>query len=142
MLNLLLSIFYLGAGILNANIDDAQGPVPDLPMSRRIAEKQKGSPLFSSGDVKDLAGLAANLKSKSDPVSQLLWDQLSNATRQELLAYTGTSAENKRLQHALVGEINRIIQAGSVYQDPRYVGLLSAETQLLINRLLVEDAYP
>ena len=143
MLNLLLSVFYLGAGILNTNIDLAKGPVPDLPPSRRIAEKQKGSPLFSLGDLKDLPDFAAKLKKRSNPVSQFLWDQFSDVTRQELLNYTGTSIENKRLQQTLMEDLNRIIQAGPIYQERSFVDMtIRPETQLLLNRLLLESAYP
>jgi signal transduction histidine kinase len=41
VLNLSLSVFYLGAGIVNANIDDAESPVPDIPPSRRLSVQQK-----------------------------------------------------------------------------------------------------
>jgi signal transduction histidine kinase len=45
VLNLSLSIFYLGAGIINANVDDAESPVPELPPSRRLAIPPKKMPV-------------------------------------------------------------------------------------------------
>src|SRR3954454_1902270 len=61
VLNLSLSVFYLGAGILNTSISD------DLMLSPFAYPP--GSSAFSVEDFKDLPSLTAKLKRQADPVS-------------------------------------------------------------------------
>jgi putative peptidoglycan lipid II flippase len=116
---------------------------------------QAGPATLSVSEVKDVRSFAAKLKQHSAPVSEFLWEQLSDPLHQELLVYTGATAEGKVLRTNLVNELNRIIHTDSLYQASRFAGVgLSAETQSLLaknphgdqlaglNRLLLEDAYP
>jgi signal transduction histidine kinase len=150
VLNLLLSVFYLGGGLLNAKLSDTELQLPPTPVFGRASPST-----LSVDDLKDADGLALKLKSQSDPVSQFLWQQISDATQRVLLAYAGTNAPDKNLQIALVEELNRIMKQGLIYEPDRFAGVkLSADTWaqvrdrvpaqklVMANRLLLEDAYP
>ena len=116
---------------------------------------EKGSPMFSVGDIRDVPSLAGKLKQAKDRLSQLLSSQFSAATRQTLSAYQDAGSDPRPIADALVQELNKVIKGDSGYDEKRFAGVtLSAETRRLLdqqprgdalvslNRLLLEDAYP
>jgi MFS family permease len=114
-----------------------------------------GYSTFSVADIKDFPALAARLKQSppAEGVSPYLFGQLSATNRLRLSNYT--PGADARLHAEVVGEINRLIRRGPLYEPQRFRGVnLSAETQSLLrtnlpaadlahlNRRLLEDTYP
>ena len=141
---------WVASGVLYAAVSDNSGSgpfltYPELPTSS----------LFKSNDIVNLQSLAGKLKNPApdDGVSQFITNNLSAATRALLAAYV--SGPDGALQNHLVGDLNAIIQSGSIYTAARWAGVtLSPETQYVqgrnpvgpdlvrLNRLLIRDAYP
>ncbi|HEX4644025.1 MAG TPA: hypothetical protein VH598_00295, partial [Verrucomicrobiae bacterium] len=164
VLNLSLSIFYLGAGVLNSSIGEADGPPVPFPLPRHhTAPRQlKGPATFSPGDLRELSSLVDKLKQQPDEISKFLWNRFSPATRQRLSEYPNTAT--KQLRDALVAELNLIILDPSLVNNPAFAGLKPSgdtrnsqppshrqkkdreepdtETMVRLNRSLLEDAYP
>ena len=112
-------------------------------------ENLNGSSLFSVGDVIDLSGFVAKLRTPQDPISSYLWNQFSASTQEVL-----TSVPEQQ-KSALVQALNNILKGVSIYETVRFAGVaLSPQTLALksqnpegtdlirLNRLLLEDAYP
>ncbi|MDB6016489.1 MAG: putative lipid flippase MurJ [Pedosphaera sp.] len=110
---------------------------------------------LSGDDLRNLRSFSVKLKEHTGPVSKFLWEGFSDATRQEIVTYAGTSAESTTLKATLVEELNRMIQGGAMYEQTRFAGVkLSPDTRKLagqtldggqtaaLNRLLLEDAFP
>jgi hypothetical protein len=110
---------------------------------------------FSAGELTGVPGLVAKLQSANpDGVSRYVSGQLTPATRDLLARNPGGSDAN--LSQVLAGELNRVIEGGSIYETNRFAGVtLSARTQdfikknnpsatdvILLNRMLLENAYP
>ncbi len=151
VLNLSLSAFYVGAGLLDISVGERDSTMyqsPPLP-------HPIGSSTFSAEDIIGLGSLAAKLKQppESEPVNRFLSGQLSLATQNLLVPYQGGS--NSPLQRALAADLNRIVKSGPIYEPRRFAGVrLSLETSNLLNqalqgadlvrlnRMLLVDAYP
>jgi len=99
--------------------------------------------------------LVLKLRAGADPVSRYLRDGLAPATSQQLLDYTGAASPPPALINALIIAMNRVILGNAFYDQDRFAGVaLSQVTQqlldrrpegsdlALLNRLLLEDAYP
>ena len=113
------------------------------------------SSAFSAGDIINLPSLrnALNAPADSDKVSQYLATGISSVTQKMLSDYAGGA--NPRLQQALAGDLNLIIQKGSIYDAGHFAGvkLSPGKSALLeknpsgpdlvrLNRMLLQDAYP
>ena len=112
--------------------------------------------LFDMDGIKDPGSLAVKLEDTRAPVSQLLASQLSEDGQWLLVGYDGASDPSPKLQEALLSELNRLLQAGSLYDAQVFADIeLSEETQALIaqnpkdgealvrlNRSLLAAAYP
>lgn len=109
---------------------------------------------FVPDDFIELASFAAKLKGHSDEVSQFFWSQFSAETQQLIVDYAEEEAQMQPLKIALANELNRIIEASSIYDPVRFALVqLTEETQKLrqknpqreelvfLNRLLLQDAY-
>jgi Ca2+-binding RTX toxin-like protein len=115
------------------------------------------TPLFSAADITDLNGLVARLQSDGNlatqPVSQYLWSHFTTTARQ-VLTDVGVSVAQKKL--ILVGELNRLLQNGALYDPVLFAGVsLHADTLALknqtpapagqdlvrLNRWLLDDIY-
>jgi MFS family permease len=122
--------------------------------------------LVSSADIKDVSAflnrLQADPNPATKPISQHLWEQFSSESKSKF----GDSAPDAQTRRAatLARELNRVLQGGALcdkQQKGRFAGMsLSRATHLiaesdptsanaarvtqsqLLNRLLVEDAYP
>ncbi len=148
VLNLALSAFYIGAGLLNTSVND------NIDLQLPPSYYRLGSLAFSSDDFKDFGGLAFKLKDHADPVSALLWGRFSDTTRVELAAYTGGEAQTKALEPSLIRELNNVLRGNSLYHQSNFARVtLTPETRSLLNqdttgehgirlnRSLIEDAY-
>ena len=112
--------------------------------------------LFSIDAIKDPGSLAVKLEDTRAPVSQLIASQLSEDTQWLLVGYDGISDPSPKLQEALLADLNRLLQAGPLYDAQIFADIeLSGKTQALIaqnpksgealvrlNRSLLSDAYP
>lgn len=112
--------------------------------------------LFQLKDLKDPGSLAVKLQDTRAAISQHIAAQLSAETQQLLGKYDGISSPSPELQNALLTDLNRLLQAGPLYdaqsfndiklserteelltQDPK-----SGEALVRLNRSLLADAYP
>ncbi|MDE0399229.1 MAG: hypothetical protein OXL96_15645 [Candidatus Poribacteria bacterium] len=112
--------------------------------------------LFDMDAIKDPGSLAVKLEDTRAPVSQWIASQLSEDIQWLLVGYDGVSDPSPKLQEALLSELNRLLQAGSLYNAQVFADIeLSEQTQALIaqnpkdgealvrlNRWLLADAYP
>ena len=112
--------------------------------------------LFDRDAIKDPGSLAVKLEDTRAPVSQLIASQLSEDGQWLLVGYDGVSDPSPKLQQALLSELNRLLQAGPLYDAQVFANIeLSEQTQALIaqnpkggealvrlNRWLLADAYP
>ena len=117
VLNLLLSIFFVGAGLteLNAHLEL---PMPSVPLHRP-------DPRISPEDIEDLPATIVWLRHPPNPMpeflrdrlsesvraklSTALWDRLSETTRAKLSAYVQTGADEVEAKQQLVDDLNRIV---------------------------------
>jgi tetratricopeptide (TPR) repeat protein len=106
---------------------------------------------FTGGDFTNLPALEAKLHSSQDPLSRWLFPKLSKPTRDLI---TGKSDETQ-LRAALVGDLNRLLEAGPIYDPSRFTQLKLSDylqqfvaqnpqgnARIRLNRLLLEAAYP
>ena len=112
--------------------------------------------LFDTDGIRDPGSLAVKLQDTRAPVSQWIASQLSEDTQLLLVGYDGISDPSPKLQEALLADLNRLLQAGPLYDAQVFADIeLSEDTQALIaqnpksgealvrlNRLLLADAYP
>ena len=112
--------------------------------------------LFDMEAIKDPGSLAVKLQDTRAPVSQWIASQLSEDIKWLFVGYDGTSEPSPKLQEALLSELNRLLQAGPLYDAQVFADIeLSEETQARIaqnpkngealvrlNRWLLADAYP
>lgn len=113
------------------------------------------SPLLRASDLNDRESLALNLQAQGTLLSNYLYQHFSAPARQLLDDYTrGTMPFPADLQKALLSELNRLLQSGSLYEAKRFeeIHLRSETLRLLeqepidddlirLNRMLLEDAY-
>ena len=116
-----------------------------------------GQLLFRGDDLKDPGSLAVKLQDKRAALSEAIVPQLSAET-QRLLdhRYDGISNPSTALQNALLTDLNRLLQAGPLYDSESFTKIrLSEQTEALLaqdpksgealmrlNRLLLSDVYP
>lgn len=121
-----------------------------------ILRADTGQLLFQAKDIKDVGSLAVKLQDTRAVISQYIAAQLSAETQQILEEYDGISRPSPDLQKALIANLNRLLEAGSLYDALSFVDIeLSEQSQLLLrqnpesgeelvrlNRFLLADAYP
>ena len=112
--------------------------------------------LFTMDAIKDPGSLAVKLEDTRAPVSQFIASQLSEDIQWLLVGYDGVSNPSPKLQKALLADLNRLLQAGPLYDAQLFADIeLSEQTQALtaqnpqsgealvrLNRSLLADAYP
>ena len=112
--------------------------------------------LFDMDAIKDPGSLAVKLEDTRAPVSKFIASQLSEDIQWLLVGYDGVSNPSPKLQKALLADLNRLLQAGPLYDPELFADIeLSEQTQALItqnpqsgealvrlNRSLLADAYP
>jgi signal transduction histidine kinase len=153
VLNLALSAFYLGAGLVETSINENDMQLPPSVLTHGL--QSGAAQAISADDFKDFAALAARLKAHTDPVSGYLWSRFSPGTRLRLGQYNGDPAQGRLLVASLTVDLNDVLTNVSIYDQSRFTNVvLSAETRAMIaqgvqgdrvsrlNRALIEDAYP
>jgi hypothetical protein len=93
-------------------------------------------------------------QSKPDTVPGYLYEKFTPDTQKLVTSFSNKKGEAAKLQSALCDELNRIIQAGSIYQADRFAAVkLTDETKKLVegkqagmvpmrlNRVLLEEAF-
>lgn len=112
--------------------------------------------LFQLEDLKDPGSLAVKLQDTRAAVSNPIVAQLSAETQRLLDEYDGISSPSPALQKALLDDLNRLLEAGPLYDAESFADIeLSEQTEELLaqspesgevlvrlNRLLLSDAYP
>ena len=112
--------------------------------------------LFDMEAIKDPGSLAVKLEDTRAPVSQWIALQLSEDIKWLLVGYDGVSDPSPQLQQALLSELNRLLQAGPLYDAQVFADIeLSEQTQTLLaqnpksgealvrlNRSLLAAVYP
>ncbi len=110
---------------------------------------------FQPGDILDLDSLATKLTEQSDPVSKHLAKQLGDDTRKQLDDYDGSKSSQTKLAQSLIGDLNKVIEGASLYDEKRFAGVdmpdelvkaagrKSTGADLVrLNAMLIEAAYP
>lgn len=128
-----------------------------IALSTQLVSHADTSQLLLSEDaLKDPGSLAVKLQDTRAVISQHIAPQLSAETQQLLGKYDGISSPSLALQRALISDLNKILQAGSLYDAESFADIeLSEQTDELLaqnpqsgealvrlNRLLLSDAYP
>ena len=112
--------------------------------------------LFDMEAIKDPGSLVVKLQDPRAPVSEFIASQLSEDMQWVLLGYNGVSTPSAQQQEVLLSDLNRLLQADTLYDAQRFADIeLSEQTQALIaenpqsgealvrlNRWLLADAYP
>ena len=112
--------------------------------------------LFDEDAIQDPGSLVVKFQDTHAPVSELIASQLSEDMQWLLIGYDGASSPSAKLQKALLSDLNRLLQAKSLYDAQLFANIeLSEQTQTLItqnpqsgealvrlNRFLLSDAYP
>jgi signal transduction histidine kinase len=107
VLNLALSACFLAAGFLDLTIREYGTTTVVAP---RFGKARKAAPTaYSPDDIKNVPAFVNRLKRRPDPLHQYAWNKFYETTRQKLLTYAGTEAENKELRALLTEEMNRIL---------------------------------
>ena len=112
---------------------------------------------FSPADIRNLDAFVSKLKARTDPLSAYLYghEKLTDKTRGQIDRWNAAPPEPASLRAALVRDLNAAVNESPVYDAMRFKGLpLRPQTQrllgqnpsgdelVLLNRLLIEDAYP
>ena len=118
-------------------------------------KSQAKSPfLLTVDELKDARAFILKLRISRDPVSLFLINNCSPRTRRLVNAYIGNTPPSNELCNALVRDLNRLIQAESLYDKERFAQVELSEPTLKLleqepgeeylhlNRLLLSDAYP
>jgi MFS family permease len=137
----------------------------ELPAHAADTGPHPSSALFVPADVRDAATFAARLRDDANaatrPVSAFVWSRFSLAS---LALLADANRPGPQQQAVLAQELNRILHGKTLYDERRFAGVpLSSAAQallekhpnagrmpapelpnqtLLLNRLLLEDAYP
>src|SRR5437016_4848506 len=112
---------------------------------------------FSLNDLHNRMRFARRIQQRADPVSQYLWDQFSEGTKNLFDALNGPlggSVENPLIQNIL-SELNKVLERSDLYESSRFAHVhwreeatpfvgktLARDEQIQFNRLLLESAYP
>lgn len=123
---------------------------------RELAIEATNSDLFNSGDLKDTASLLTKLFDAKDHVSLFIYESCSSTMKELLERFDGSGPLSPLLQQTLIDELNRLIQSGNIYEAKSFSKVklsnrtkvlmqkqeLHGEAHILLNRSLLEDAYP
>ena len=128
-----------------------------ITIGTQLASHADTSQLLLSGDdLKDLGSLAVKLQDTRAVASNPIVAQLSAETQQLLDEYDGISSPPLALQRALISDLNRLLEAGRLYDAESFADIelseqsqeflaqnpQSGEALVRLNRLLLSDAYP
>ena len=95
--------------------------------------------LLRASDLKDPSGLAIQLRDEQNSLSKFLIEQFSPESQQLLSTYDGTGPVSETLLHAMVSELNTIIQGPWLYDKQRFASIdLSDRTTTNIENLIAK----
>lgn len=137
----------------------------DLPqLNRRLLEDAYSNEIapgwnlacfMTDKDLLEPRAFALSLRIGKEAVSRHLRDGLRPAIRQRLMDYTGAAPPPPALLNALIAYLNQVIISDALYDKDRFAEVALAkktkllidqkpegDTRALMNRLLLEDAYP
>lgn len=77
------------------------------------------SPLLVASDIKAPRVLVERLAKRADPAAAFLWEQLADATREQITNPPNSSDAWETVQHSLAVDLNRLIQSGTPLASPR-----------------------
>jgi len=109
---------------------------------------------FSESDIENMDALAESLRLRQRPLDAWLAQQLSQPARDALINAPGQLLPEEDLRRTLVADLNRIINAGLIYDGDRFFGIeldpaildtinkCSPEEAPRLNRRLLIRAYP
>jgi len=145
-------------------LDQEPGTVDLSKLNRRLLEDAYSDEIapemalacfMTDKDLLEPRAFALSLRIGKDPVSLYLRDCLKPPIRQQLMDYTGAAPPPPALHNALITSLNQVILSDALYDKDRFAEVsLAKKTKLLIdqkpkgdalalmNRLLLEDAYP
>ncbi len=160
VLNLMLSVFYLGAGLSNINLiesENANGTMYILSATNVLQTTSQRSSTFRfvPSDIRvDALALRLRQPSESDDVSKFVESQLSPKTR-ELLSSNLDEGAKGELQRYLASDLTKLISGSFIFTSNRFanINLSRATSNALaqplrgtniawLNRNLMLDAYP
>ena len=114
-------------------------------------EPKEDYPWFRIGDINHPVGLAVKLRGANSSLSRFIYEQFSDTSKQILRE----SDDRCKLRSALVSELDKLLDAPSLYNEERFANIkLEKTTQELLdedphglrhnllNRKLLEEAYP
>lgn len=107
VLNLLLGIFFLGAGY----VDTQSQPDPSL------GSFKLRKPRIGVEDIRDLAALLRYLQSAPEPLNRALWDALPEATRRDATNYLASGENAREIGESLAGNLDRILYPQRMIYD-------------------------
>ena len=125
----------------------------------RFTTEENGPVKFWMGDIKFISSFVKKLKHPADEVSVFLAGKLSHQTREAVMSYTGLTPplDTKEIpvHELLATNLNMVIEGGPIYDAKRFAkaalrtatkALLAqnpkGDALVLLNRMLLEDAYP
>ncbi len=126
----------------------------DRLLERALDRAVEQSLSIGVNDLKDPRTLAIELKNGADPLSQYLYSQFEPETRQLLDAYDGIIAPPQTLQEAVAQELDSLLKTEDLFEEKRFAQVTltneiqqlidsapKGEKRMLLNRLLLEEAY-
>ena len=132
-----------------------RGDLGEKSLLGKAKEKKPDFWLLQDDSVKDVSGLVSEL-TKANPLSTLIWQNFSKKNKTALTQADASNGNGEALRSVLVAELNKTITGNSLYEKERFAAHKlrtstlnlaekskpsKAETELL-NRLLLEDAFP
>lgn len=115
VLNLALGVFYLGAGLLEAEYHASA----HTSLWMRSRAERRPVPRITSEEVRDARALLARLRRQNDVLHRIVWSRFPDPAKQKLIALM-EEGNDPELQALLVEEFNRLLPAARfvVVTDP------------------------
>ncbi len=123
--------------------------------SLELLRSLRGSDRLTPADLVNLDGLAGALRAAQDPPSRWIAARCSAVTLDLLASHDGSAASRERLRPQLLADLNRLLSGPLIYSEAAFAGVkltgptrerlarpAAGEKRVLLNRMLLEDAYP
>lgn len=105
VLNLLLSGFFLLAGLVEPSLRSQELPVPQLPPRAQ----RRALPPIRPVDIPDPYATAARLQQGNDTLARLLWQRVPEGGRERIRELSRQPGQEEALRQALAEELNRLL---------------------------------
>lgn len=115
VLNLALGVFYLGAGLLEAEYHASA----HTSLWMRPRADRRPVPRITVEEVRDARALLVRLRRQNDPLHRIVWQRFPETAKQKLIGLL-EEGDAPALQTALVEELNRLLPVARfvVVPDP------------------------